>query len=181
VSPGLQASSPESKRLVEQLAKGLGSVGRRHGAHLLFLPSYATAIEGDQQLCALVLEKSGAPGQVEVVRDPRLYAAIVGGLDLMVGGRMHPAILAAGAGTPVVGLGYNPKFDGFFELLGQGDRVLPVETMLRSGGPGELEALVQRALDGGPASADRVEALRQALRTFNHDLTAPLTPTAVPA
>lgn len=42
----------------------------------------------------------------------------------MVSARMHPLILAAGSGTPIVGMAYNGKFCGWFGMLGLPDRYL---------------------------------------------------------
>ncbi|HVS63899.1 MAG TPA: polysaccharide pyruvyl transferase family protein [Thermoanaerobaculia bacterium] len=162
--------APEAERLIDNLARCLSRIAKELGAHLLFLPSYAIEVEGDVEICQRVLTRSGAKGQIEVIRDPRVYAAIVGELQLVVGGRMHPTILAASAGTPVVGIGYNPKFDGFFELLDSQDLQLPVERVVGESGAEELEGVMRAALERGPPSPARVERLRQMARRFNREL-----------
>ena len=52
------------------------------------------------------------------IADPRLYKAVLGHAALIVSSRMHPLILGAGMGVPLVGLSYNDKFRGLFDQLG---------------------------------------------------------------
>jgi polysaccharide pyruvyl transferase WcaK-like protein len=40
---------------------------------------------------------------------------------------MHPLIFAASMGTPIVGLAYNGKFEGLFELLGLPARLIWID------------------------------------------------------
>lgn len=164
------ARAPQAERLVDNVALALSRIAKELGAHLLFLPSYAIPIEGDVEICDRVLARSGAAGQVEVIRDPRLYAAVLGELQLVVGGRMHPAILAASAGTPCVGIGYNPKFEGFFQLLEAEDLQLGVERVVEESGAEELESVMRAALDRGATPAAQVERLREMGRRFNREL-----------
>jgi polysaccharide pyruvyl transferase WcaK-like protein len=166
-----EAAAPQAGKLIDHVARALSGIAEDlGGAHLLFLPTYAIAAEGDVEICHRVLAKTGTPGQVEVIRDPRLYAAVVRELQLMVGGRMHAAILAASAGTPFAGIGYNPKFDGFFELLEAADLLVPVQRVVEDGGAEALLGVLRAALDAGPPSPERVELLRERTRQFDRDL-----------
>jgi len=49
---------------------------------------------------------------------PKDIKRLLGLCDLLFTGRMHAAIAAAGAQTPVLALGYLDKFEGLFEMLG---------------------------------------------------------------
>ncbi len=158
-------------RLLGLLAEVLDRVVRRHDAHVLFLPTYCVPHEGDDRLCEQILGRMAKPaGQVMRIGQPPLYKAVTGQLDLMLGGRMHPTIFAADAGTPVVGLAYNRKFHGFFELLGCPERVLDVQSFVYGNRVDQLEAMLDAALAGGRLEAAGIEALGHGLSAFNRDL-----------
>ena len=50
--------------------------------------------------------------------NPKVIAAAVRELDLLIGMRLHSAIFAAGYGVPFLAFGYAPKIFGFSESLG---------------------------------------------------------------
>ena len=162
---------PESQRLTALLAQVLDQVAGQKQAEILFLPTYTLAHEGDDRICQAVLAKmTSATGRVLRIDDPALYKGVAGELSVLLGGRMHPTIFAAAAGTPVVGLAYNPKFHGFFTLLGLEDRVLDIATFLKLGQVDELAGLLATAITEGPHQGERIEALQEDIRRFNNDL-----------
>jgi polysaccharide pyruvyl transferase WcaK-like protein len=164
---GRRRQSGDTIRLTELLAGVLDQVAEAHDAHVIFLPSYAAEHEQDVAVSHSTLERMAHErGQVLQVTDPALYGAIAGQLDLMLGGRMHPTILAAAAGTPVVGLSYNQKFSGFFDLLGSGDRVLDVVGFVRNDRSDELRGLLEDALAGGRLDTQRVTELQDRTRDY---------------
>ncbi len=70
--------------------------------------------------------------RVTLLADCRLETlrAQMASLDLVVGTRLHTALLAAVEGTPIVGLAYQPKVAAFFEALGLAEALFPVEPLL---------------------------------------------------
>ncbi|MEK0083992.1 polysaccharide pyruvyl transferase family protein [Benzoatithermus flavus] len=165
---------PEAEALTAGLARALDALVREHGAFVLFLPTYTYAHEGDDRVCEAVAARMTAPaGARAMLRldDAALYKAVAGELAVLLGGRMHPTILAAAMGTPVVGLAYNPKFMGFFELLGAADRVLDVGRFVREDRAEELSALLDGALRerSGPPR-ERIETLTAPIRSLNRAL-----------
>ena len=48
-------------------------------------------------------------------------------MDFHIGGMLHSCILSASVGTPCIGLAYDVKHQGFFDLLGQPDLCIPAE------------------------------------------------------
>ena len=171
-----EQSSAAGERLVGLLADVLDRLVRRHDAYILFLPTYCLPHEGDDRIGAQILGRMASPsGQVLRIDGAPLYKAVAGRLDLLLGGRMHPTVFAAAAGTPVVGLAYNPKFRGLFELLGCPDRVLDATSFVRGGLVDQLEAMLNAALGAGRLDLARLEALGGSLRTFNRGLLPPMT------
>ncbi len=107
------------QRCLDQFASALQILANgMDGARLLLLPSYPLPHEGDLAAChALAQRLPKLQPRISVIRDAGLYKAVCGRLSLMISARMHPLILAASMGTPIVGLGYNQKFDGLFRML----------------------------------------------------------------
>jgi polysaccharide pyruvyl transferase CsaB len=161
----------QGRAMTELLAQVLDRIAARLGAHVVFLPTYNARSEADNRVSEQVRERMTEPGaQILLIDDAPLYKAVCGQLSVMLGGRMHPTILAASAGTPVVGLAYNQKFDGFFELIGAADRVLDVASFVAQQRTGDLEAMVEAALHDGPAQRDRIAELARTISGFTHGL-----------
>jgi polysaccharide pyruvyl transferase WcaK-like protein len=134
-------------KMTDLLAEVLDKLAFTHGAHILFLPTYNVDHEGDDRVCEEISRKMRSDCKSLMrVSQPRLYKAVTGKLSVMLGARMHPAIFAAGMGTPVVGLAYNPKFNGFFQLIGCSSQLLQLEDFVEKEMTAELHALLQNSL-----------------------------------
>lgn len=156
-------------RMTTQLAEVLDQLVRRHHAHIVFMPTYNVTHEGDDQVCEEIIKKMHSQ-RTSLIRisEPSLYKSVAGRLKVLLGGRMHPTIFAAGMGTPVVGLSYNPKFRGFFQLIGCPDKLISIEDFVGKKMTGKLLELIEDSLgasgDGLPATASR---LVERYRDFN--------------
>jgi polysaccharide pyruvyl transferase WcaK-like protein len=140
-------------------------------AYVLFLPTYNVPHEGDDRICEEILRKMALPkAQVLRIEDPALYVAITAQLNALLGGRMHPTIFAASVGTPIVGLAYNQKFHGFFELLGLRSSMLDVDTFVREERTEDLKRLLDTALQRKINLSARVGQLTEGVRRFSHSL-----------
>ena len=80
---------------------------------------------------------------------------------------MHPTILSASAGTPIVGLSYNQKFSGFFKLLDLEDKLIHIEDFVSRKRTERLSALLLEGIEGDVRSLQRVEEMKVAIRRFN--------------
>jgi polysaccharide pyruvyl transferase WcaK-like protein len=176
---------PEGQALIERIADLLDRQVERHGVRVLFLPTYCAPSEADDVLAGKIAGRMRQADSAVVVplADARVLKACTGLCRAFLGGRMHPLILAAGMGVPLVGLGYNPKFNGFAELLGVGDRVVDVRALVEGGAQARLDDLLGQALTGPPpdrAPVDRcVAAVENGLVRLLADIQAPASvPTA---
>jgi polysaccharide pyruvyl transferase WcaK-like protein len=159
--------SADGERLCDLLARLLDRQVEHRGAYILFLPTYNAAHEGDDRLSAEIFARMKRPdGCVLRLDDPALYQAVTRELHVMLGGRMHPLILAASVGTPVVGLAYNPKFRGLFQLLNLPEQVHEVETFVREGRLDAIEVSLAAALAGRRPTDGQLAALTLRLRDF---------------
>lgn len=105
-------------QLLEKLAAAIVPVATAMGASILLLPTYSADYENDAHTCeAFARLIRNCEVRIARVTDPALYKAVTARVSVMVSSRMHPLILAAGVGTPIVGLAYNGKFEGMFDML----------------------------------------------------------------
>ena len=95
---------------------------------------------------------------------------MTGQLGLLVSARMHPLILAAGMGTPIVGLAYNGKFGGCMEALGGAPQLLRIEQLALEGGDHELAQCIGSALRNGERIRQRADALAVQARSATRQL-----------
>jgi polysaccharide pyruvyl transferase WcaK-like protein len=151
--------------LLDALADGIAGLARRLDAGVLMLPGYNVAHEADDVACeALAGRLRGTEVRLARIADPRLYKSVLGRAALVISARMHPLILAAGMGTPLVGLEYNRKFSGMLELLGITREPLRLDDFPARWGPRELqaegEAALARPRDLGARAAMLAEAVR---------------------
>jgi polysaccharide pyruvyl transferase WcaK-like protein len=167
---GVGAEEMASDRLLDLWAMALDRVLETTGGRVVMLPTYTVPHEGDDRLCDLVRARmrSKRTHLVQLVH-PAEYLAVLGCLSVMVGGRMHPTILAASAGTPIVGLSYNPKFEGVFELLGLPQRCMSVEDLVETGDVEGFARLIVEAVQEprcSPDSSSSVEVVRSRARSL---------------
>ena len=166
-------AGPEGARLLELVAATLDHLVASDDVFPVFLPTYTVPHEADDKLCHAVLDRmKQRRGIVMLLDDPAIYKACCEQLAAFLGGRMHPMILAAAMGTPVVGLAYNHKFQGFLQLIGRADACVEVRTFVRGGDPTMLVRLLGDALRGDRTSTAETRSLAAQVRAFDAALLA---------
>lgn len=161
----------QSEQLNGFFAKVLDQLVIEHNAYIVFMPSYNVSHESDDKLCHDILQRmeTGA-GKILHLNTPQLYKAISSKLSVFLCGRMHPSIFSAASGTPVVGLSYNPKFQGFFSLLGLKDYVMDVNNFVNHGLVDELTELTTGALKKTPDTTKQIKKLQNDIHSFNRQI-----------
>jgi len=161
----LAGDAPRLDALLDALSEALAHLGRRLDASILLLPSYNVGHEADDAVCAAVARRAGnITVRLARINDPRLYKAVVGRARLVLSARMHPLILGAGMGVPLVGLSYNSKFEGLFDLLGLQAQPLRLDDFPVGWGARELIAVAEAALGGGGDLRHRAALLGSAVQ-----------------
>lgn len=108
----------EMDEFTTRCANDLDQVVRATKAHVVFLPTYNVGHEDDAAVCGAIARKMSSEGRSTILLDdPKTLKEITARLSVILCGRLHPAILAAGHGIPIVGLSYNSKFTGTFDQL----------------------------------------------------------------
>jgi polysaccharide pyruvyl transferase WcaK-like protein len=166
------ADSPEGRALPRLIAQVLDRQVAKRDAHILFLPTYCVPSEADDRLCAAIRDAMQSPRSTTILRldDAARYKAVTASLDVMLGGRMHPMILSASMGTPVVGLAYNPKFHGLLALLGQGELGMDVAAFVRDEAVQGFDALLDRAIERGRLTTEPARPLVARIEAFVDDV-----------
>jgi polysaccharide pyruvyl transferase WcaK-like protein len=173
-----QSGSLEMTAMAANVANALRSLAHQLDASILLMPSYNVAHEADSKECErLARQLGGIETRIAHFTDPTLYKAVAGQLSLMVSARMHPLILAASMGVPVVGLAYNGKFEGLFRLLGLKREVLWLDRLAEGQQSAQIEQLAADALndptDLRQRSAELAEVVDQRTRNLiEHSLAA---------
>lgn len=124
------------------------------GAELVQLVHFDT-----ERLIGRLIQDAGVPlsivnGSVDELQ--HTYAS----LDLHVGGMLHSCILACSVGTPCVGLAYDVKHFGFFDLMQMPDYCVPS----RPFNADAVLAQCHHALAQGQALRDHIDGRREQLR-----------------
>lgn len=146
---GLQKNRGRQKMsaFVRLAAKALDYVAEQTSAHIVFMPTYNIGHEADIDACKAVASQMCSRNcSFLLLDDPQLYKAVTGLFDAMLCGRMHPAILAAGQRTPIVGLAYNQKFLGTFSMLEQEDRCISISDFVDDESSSQLSQMLLAAL-----------------------------------
>jgi polysaccharide pyruvyl transferase WcaK-like protein len=134
------------RELLTRLAAAIAPIAAEMHASILLLPTYSAPYENDVEVCrtfASLLPDCDI--RLACISDPALYKAVTGRLRVLISSRMHPLILAAGMGTPIVGLAYNGKFEGMFDMLQMPRQMLWLE-QIAADLPLRLASLVHAAL-----------------------------------
>lgn len=161
----------QSALLCTLLAEVLDHLVQKSNAYILFLPTYNVPHEGDDRLCREIQHgMTRDPGKVLCIDDPCLYKGVCTQLEVLLSGRMHPAIFAASVGTPVVGLAYNPKFSGFFSMLGLDQYIMDVHAFVTHGLTDQLAGIVHNAVNEKLDISADITEMSSRIRGFNRQI-----------
>jgi polysaccharide pyruvyl transferase WcaK-like protein len=160
-------------KMTTLLAQVLDKIIKLHNSFIVFLPTYNLSHEADYLTCRQVMHKMRYPRTaLLLVNHPNHYKGIARCLKVMLGARMHPTIFSASVGTNVIGISYNQKFQGFFELLGIPEKVISIEDFVENELSDKLTALLSEAIVRKDSLVDRVQIMADKIRTFNEEILA---------
>jgi polysaccharide pyruvyl transferase WcaK-like protein len=161
----------EVRELVGLLAAVLDRLVLEHGAHVVFLPTYNLVHEGDDVIAAQIAERMRERAASLVrIDDPRVYKRVTQRLSVMLAGRMHAAILAAGSGTPVIGLAYNQKFRGFLRLIDPDAVAVDIEEFVASKAAADFATRLKSLMSLRDPYAARIAGLQQRASAYLREL-----------
>ncbi len=141
-------------RALPEIVASAKRLCQNHGLTPVFL---ALETGRDLPVCTQAAQLTGCGSKVLAApHDGRLIMGIMGRMAAVVSMRLHALIFAAGLGTPLVGIVYDPKVSGFMEYLGQ-KRYLQLEEVRQDA----LVEMAEEALAQGynTYSAERLKKL----------------------
>ncbi len=138
----------------EPLGRALRDAAERLGARVVALPFHPVL---DLPLSRALAASSGGD-VIEQPLDPGDALALIGRMRVLVGLRLHALLFAAIAGTPPVGLAYDPKVASLMRELGVGE-ALPLDA-----GAEESVSAIERAWSSGGVLRTTLAAVREELR-----------------
>jgi polysaccharide pyruvyl transferase WcaK-like protein len=160
--------SRKCEKMTGLLAAVLDRIASTYNAVIVFLPTYTVSHEADDEICRQTMAKMiSRKKHLLKIKDPMLYKSIAGQCSALLGGRMHPTIFAASAGTNIVGLSYNQKFFGFFKLLDLEANVISIEDFVSKEQSEILFKIIAQAIEKKSDIKPRVNKLAGRTRTFN--------------
>jgi len=134
-------------------------------AHVLTIPFqvlHATPHTNDAIVLKKLADLIALPGRVHTIEEPLTPAfvqALIKRCRVIVGMRLHSAIMGMNVGTPVVALSYAPKVLSVMKLAGLGEFCNPSLTPR----PSDLAAQIQKAWDGRPEFVRRMQPIQASL------------------
>lgn len=166
-------NSTEYSEMIALLAKTLDRVIDKTRCQIVFLPTYNTSHEADDLTCQAIMESMEHSSEASLlyIEDPALYKGVTRELDGMFASRMHPLIFAASEGTPVMGMSYNQKFDGFFNLIGAGENLIDINGFVKNKTVDSLCTGLCALLEGRrPINTERIQKLKTKIGDYNKNL-----------
>jgi colanic acid/amylovoran biosynthesis protein len=156
------------ERFRRAVAAGVSRLVRRHGARVRFLSTCqgTPGYRYDDSATALAVYDhvpDDVRPHVEVDREHHSPLGVLeayGACDLVVATRMHAAILALCAGTPVLPVAYQFKTQELFDRLGLGHWVTDIETVTPEGFVETTDAMLAELAGARAGLFEGVERMR---------------------
>ncbi len=102
------------------------------GARIVFIPMHFGDRARDVPLCEGVLALMKSSDKTYLLSErcaPQEMMTLLGGMDLVIGMRLHSLILAATMNVPVIGIAYDPKIIGFLSSINQEKYAINIEDL----------------------------------------------------
>lgn len=116
---GAYQLTDDDKKIAHEVFTLCKEISAKHGLTPLLIPMQE---EQDLEICSLICEKLASAGVKNSIYKPENASEMIGilkGAQFIVGMRLHSIIFASSAGTPVIGMSYDPKVKSMMRQLGQ--------------------------------------------------------------
>ena len=154
---------PQYQRLLDAVAMTLDHAVREWDAHIEFVPFRTVGYDDDRRVMRAVSGRM-RHGDGATHRDstphPVEAAELLASADIVVGMRLHSAILATAAGVPSLALSYMDKVRDYMATIGQERFCLDVE----EAAPDRMLAMLETLRAGSPEVSSQLIAATDALR-----------------
>jgi polysaccharide pyruvyl transferase CsaB len=112
----LVASGFRSSLMESEIEKFLITIIEKHHMIPILIPMQS---RNDDAICQRISEKVGSDVILADSLTTEDIISLIGGMELVIGMRLHSLIFAAKDGVPMIGLAYDPKVHGFSRYIDQ--------------------------------------------------------------
>ena len=158
--------------LIDQLAHVVATLRKEHDARIVLLSMYEPGVEpweDDIQFLERLKERFAGDEEVRLLVEDipiTAFSALLGRFNLMIGMRLHSALIALRMGTPAIHIAYTRKGHAIYSGLGLSDWLVPVEAVMKT--PNLLIDMV-RSILADPKSLARVQSVRDTAIAQNRE------------
>lgn len=110
----LTSSGFQSGRMEQEIAGALVQIREKYGFIPVFLPMQA---RNDNAICQRISHDIGGELVFAHSLNNEDIISLIGGMEFVIGMRLHSLIFAAKKGVPMIGLAYDPKINGFTRYI----------------------------------------------------------------
>lgn len=135
VSPGIYSHSLSKEKVrnyISSHAAALDAAIEKYGFHVVFLPHYISGFRHDDlEVCKFILSEMKSKDQAKIVSLSTAdeFKVFLDQMDMIISSKMHPAVLGASGGVPILCIAYDHKQTSFFERLGMIDCTIDIRNV----------------------------------------------------
>lgn len=155
-------ASPKFNATLDGLARLADWLAEAHDLNLLFIPMYPGAEQGDELVSEAIRERMRYSSRAQILRRdyrPEDLVGVIGQSQVVLGVRLHSAILATCATVPAFHLFYQDKGLSFFDQIDMREFSMPVDKADWT----QVEVLLQRLIEQRDFYSERLTRKREEL------------------
>lgn len=114
---GISTREWSDKDRTDELAKAADLIVERYNARIVFFPFHKPK---DAEISKIVMHKMKNENKACILPNRYLPSEILGAMgrmDVNIGVRLHSLIFSAIGNVPTIGISYDPKIDGFLDMI----------------------------------------------------------------
>lgn len=153
------SKSSDIEKYLSKIANVINDIKKDHEVNVYIFPQVTVSeTDGDKKVSYDLFNKIKKDVKVinlGHINNPEELVYLYSKMNVFIGSRMHSAIFAIAGGVPTIGLAYQPKTKGTFELINMGNQALSITDFTKN----ELHELTQKLLNS--TEGDKIKAANE--------------------